>query len=114
MDDLLGHPVVGRSWESFVVETLSGAAPQGVDASFYRTAAGAEVDLLLTLPGGAVWAIEIERSCAPKLSRRFHQACADLLPQKRFVDYPGDERFPPDGNTDAIGIRALSGMLSSM
>jgi len=93
---LLGHPVVGQTWESFVVETLITAAPEETEANYYRTSNGTEVDLLLTLPGGELWAIEVKRTSAPKVERGFHSACADLDPQKRFYVYPGAERFPID------------------
>ena len=110
-EQLLGHPVVGQSWESFVIETLLDVAPQGVEASFYRTSAGAEIDLVLTLPGGALWAIEIKRSSAPTLEKGFHLACADLRPKKRFVVYPGHERFALDAEAEAIGLRQLGQVL---
>lgn len=59
---LAGHPIVGMSWEGFVVENLIAAAPLRTTASFYRTSAGAEIDLVLKLPGThGVWAIEIKR-----------------------------------------------------
>jgi predicted AAA+ superfamily ATPase len=106
-DELLGHPVAGQSWEGFAIETLLANAPQGMEANFYRTSAGAEIDLVLTLPRGNLWAVEIKRSSAPKLERGFHLACDDLKPKKRFVVYPGTERFPLDAHTDAIGLAAL-------
>jgi predicted AAA+ superfamily ATPase len=105
---LLGHPVVGQTWESFVTESLVAVAPDGTEAHYYRTSNGAEVDLLLTLPGGKLWAIEIRRSSAPTITRGFHSACADLQPNKRFVVYPGEERFSLDDETDAIGVVALA------
>lgn len=110
-EDVLGHPVVGGSWEGFVIESLVAAAPEGTDASFYRTSAGAEIDLLLTLPGGTLWAIEIKRGSAPKVGRGFHQACADLKPTKTFVVYGGIERFPLDSKTEAIGLSELAAQL---
>src|SRR5580658_7613243 len=110
---LLGHPVAGQTWESFVIETLIGAAPDGTEAHFYRTSNGTEIDLLLTLPNGDLWAIEVKRSSAPKMERGFHSACADLDPQRRFVVYPGTERFPLDDSTDAIGVVALAKALQS-
>jgi hypothetical protein len=110
-EQLLGHPVAGPSWESFVIETLLVQASRGTEAYFYRTAAGAEIDLVLTLPGGKLWAVEIKRSSAPKLERGFHLACADLAPAKRFVVYPGSERFPLDAETDVLGLSALGSML---
>ena len=101
-EQLLGHPVAGPSWEGFVIETLLVQAPRGTEAHFYQTAAGAEIDLVLTLPGGELWAIEIKRSSAPKLERGFYLACADLAPAKRFVIYPGSERFPLDSKTEVL------------
>ena len=104
---LLGHPVAGQSWQSFVTETLIAAAPDGTEAHYYRTSTGTEVDLVLTLPGGKLWAIEIKRSSAPKVESGFHSACADLKPAKRFVVYSGTERFPLNADTDAIGLSDL-------
>ena len=108
---LLGHPIVGPTWESFIIETLIGAAPEGSEAHFYRTSNGAEIDLVLTLPAGKLWAIEVKRNSAPKLERGFHSACTDLSPAKRFVVYPGTERFPLDASTDAIGLAELARLL---
>jgi hypothetical protein len=107
-ETLLSHPVAGQTWESFIMETLIAAAPDGTEAHYYRTSNGTEVDLVLTLPGGKVWAIEVKRSSAPKVERGFHSACADLDPKKRFVVYPGSERYPLNDTTDAIGIVALA------
>jgi hypothetical protein len=110
---LLGHPVAGQSWESFVTETLIAAAPDGTEAHYYRTSTGTEVDLVLTLPGGKLWAIEIKRSSAPKVESGFHIACADLKPSKRFVVYSGTERFPLNADTDAIGLGDLGQALQA-
>ena len=111
---LLSHPVVGQTWESFIIETLIAVAPDGTEAYYYRTSNGTEVDLVLMLPGGKLWAIEVKRSSAPKLERGFSSACADLNPQKRFVVYPGTERFPLDDFTDAISVVALAKALQSV
>jgi len=108
LEDILGHPVAGGSWEGMVVESLIAAAPEGTEASFYRTAAGAEIDLILALPGDRLWAIEIKRGSAPKLARGFYNACADLDPARRFVVYNGAETFPLNSQVDAIGVRQLA------
>ncbi len=108
LDQLLGHPVAGPSWEAFVIESLLAAAPRSTKASFYRTAAGAEVDLVLEVPGEKIWAIEVKRSLAPKLSRGFHQACEDLKADERFVVYPGEEGFPLDADTRCLNVRELA------
>jgi len=111
---LLSHPVVGHTWESFVIETMIMTAPDGTEAHYYRTSNGTDVDLILTLPGGKLWAIEVKRSAAPGIERGFHSACADLKPQKRFVVYPGNERFPLDEKTEAIGVVALAKALQAV
>jgi predicted AAA+ superfamily ATPase len=90
---LLAHPVVGQSWECFVIENLLACAPDGVRGHFYRSSSGAEIDLLLAWPNGELWAIEIKRSLAPRLERGFHSACADLKPARKLVIYPGAETY---------------------
>lgn len=107
-EDVLGHPVAGRSWETMAIETLIAAAPEGTEASFYRTATGQEIDLVLALPGRRLWAVEIKRSSAPGVEKGFHAACADLRPRQRFLVYPGSERFPVADKTTAIGLPALA------
>jgi predicted AAA+ superfamily ATPase len=111
---LLGHPVVGQTWESFIMETLINTSPDGTEAHYYRTSNGTEVDLLLSLPNGQLWAIEVKRSSAPKIERGFHSVCADLKPHRRFVVHSGIERFPLDKTTDAIGVVELAGMLQKL
>ena len=96
------------------METLITAAPDGTEANYYRTSNGTEVDLVLTLPGGQLWAIEVKRSSAPKTERGFHSACADLKPEKRFVVYPGTERFPLDDLAEAIGVVELAKSLRAL
>jgi predicted AAA+ superfamily ATPase len=110
-DDLLGHPVVGQTWESFVIETLIAVAPDGAEASYYRTSHGVEVDLLLSLPGRRLWAVEMKLSSTPKVERGFHAACADLKPDKQFVVYPGTASYPLDEATRAIGVSELAALL---
>ena len=114
VDDILGHPVIGGSWEGFVIESLIAAAPEGSEAHFYRSAAGAEIDLILTLPGDIDWAIEIKRGSAPKLERGFFHACADVAPARRFVVYGGPERFPLNPQTEAVSLSDLAAQLQGV
>lgn len=109
---LLSHPVVGASWEGFAVEQLLAAAPDGASGTFYRTSGGAEIDLLLHLPGGGLWAIEVKRSLAPRPERGFHSACADLKPQRRLVVYPGGETFPLGNGVEAVPLADLARSLA--
>ena len=104
---LLSHPVVGSSWEGFVVDNLLSCAPATVQGYFYRTSGGAEVDLLLALPGGEIWAVEVKRSLSPKVERGFHAACEDLRPARKLVVYPGSESFPLGNDVQAVPLHAL-------
>lgn len=112
-NQVAGHSVLGMSWEGFVIENLLAAAPVRTQAGFYRTSAGAEIDLILQLPGRTkAWAIEIKYGLTPKPSRGFHQAIEDLEVEKAFVVYSGEERFPLSKTTEAIGLRELAALLS--
>ncbi len=111
LDALLSHPVAGLSWEGFVVENLLAAAPADTAAYFYRTAAGAELDLVLDFGGGKRWAIETKRGLAPKLSHGFHYAVADLKPAASWVVYSGPERFPLARGVEAICLQELMSLL---
>lgn len=110
-ETLLAHPVVGASWEGFVVENLLANADAMVQPFFYRSSGGAEIDLLLAWPEGRLWAIEIKRSLTPKLERGFHAACADLQPERRFVVYPGKERYRLAEDIEAMPLPLLAEML---
>lgn len=114
MDDLLGHPVAGASWEGLVVETAHATMPDGTEAQFYRSGAGAEVDLVLTLPGGGCWAIEVKRSLVPKVERGFYHACEDLQPERRIVVYPGVEAFPLPNGIEVMSLRQFGQELSAL
>jgi predicted AAA+ superfamily ATPase len=111
---LLAHPVAGASWEGLAIESLIGAAPGGIDAHFFRTAAGAEIDLLLKLPGRRQpWAIEIKRGLAPKIEKGFRLACESVRPERRLVVYGGVERFPLADGVEAVSLDDLCSELSA-
>ena len=106
LDDLLGHPVVGSSWEGFVVENILSIASPEVEAAFYRTSAGAEIDLVLSF-GDKRWAVEIKRTTAPKLTRGFHAACQDVKPAAKWVVYTGNERYMMRDNINVVPLPVL-------
>jgi uncharacterized protein len=112
-DDLIAHPIAGHSWEGLMIEALIGAAPRNTEAYFYRTAAGAEIDLVLRLPGSKTWAIEFKRTLAPKLEKGFYIACDDLKPDKALCVYPGTERFPLSNGAMACGLDDVIGQFGT-
>lgn len=114
-NQLSGHPVVGPSWEGFVIESLLAAAPDQTIASFYRTAAGAEIDLILELPGNhGLWAIEIKRSLAARAEKGFHIACSDIKPTRRILVYPGNDTYAIAPNLQVVGLKPLAAKLASL
>ncbi|MGZ2260056.1 ATP-binding protein [Roseobacter sp. A03A-229] len=111
---LLGHPVVGGSWEGFCIENLIAAAPRGTEASFYRSSAGAEIDLILKLPGGALWAIEVKRTTSPKVTRGFHIAADDLDVAERLLVYAETREVPGQGGLRAMPLLAAIAHLRAL
>jgi uncharacterized protein len=110
---LLGHPVVGASWEGLVIENLIAVVGDQVEPSFYRTSSGAEMDLVLTWADGREWAIEVKRTLAPKLERGMRSALADIEPERSFVVYAGADRYPLGEDVEAIGLSELCRELES-
>lgn len=113
-ETLLSHPVIGNSWEGFVIENLLTCAHMDVQGYFYRSSGGAEIDLLLLWPDSTLWAIEIKRSLTPKVERGFHSACADLSPTKKFIVYPGSERYPVSQDIEVISLAELAHAIASV
>ncbi len=112
LHQLAGHPIAGASWEGFVIENLLAAAPPRTQAGFYRTARGAEVDLVLQLPGAnGLWAIEIKRTATPAPTKEFHSAREDLEPDRSFIVHAGEGRYPIAHGIEAIGLRDLAAAL---
>ena len=105
LDGLFGHPVVAGSWEGFVIENIIAALPRRASWGYYRTSGGAEIDLVVEA-AGELWAIEIKRGSAPKVTKGFYSGCEDLRPDRKFVVHGGaaDQKDYPVGR----GIRALT------
>jgi hypothetical protein len=106
--------VVGPSWEGFVIESCLAVCPPRTDARFYRTAAGAEVDLVLDLPREGRWVVEVKRSLSAKPSRGFHVACEDLKPRRRFVVHAGEDEYPLGDSTEAVGVQRVAALLAAL
>ena len=113
-DDLLGHPVLGASFEGWVIETLVQRLPADARAWFYRSHQGAEIDLLIERGGRPQIAIEVKRSSAPSPGKGFAQACDDLEVAQRWLVYPGTERYPLRHGAQAIGVVELAGLLGAL
>jgi uncharacterized protein len=103
--DLLAHPVAGASWEGFVLQQLDAVLPVNWEVSFWRTTAGAEIDLLILRNNEPFIAIECKVNATnPRPSRGYYQACDDLNIENRWVIYPGEKRLPLPYDTEVISL----------
>ena len=98
VNTLAGHPIAGASWEGMVLEQICALAPAGADIGFYRTAAGAELDVVVAW-GSRIVAFEIKLSAAPKVTRGFWQACSDLGVDAAYIVAPVAQGWPLETDT---------------
>lgn len=113
-NDLLGHPVVGGSWEGFVIENILSVLPARIKPYYYRTAGGAEIDLVLEFGVNERWAIEIKRNSAPTLSKGFYVACEDIGAKRKFVVYAGEDGFSLGNNVEAIPLIDIMKLIAGL
>jgi uncharacterized protein len=111
MDELQSHPVAGSSWEGYVVEQVMAGLPIGWQAHYYRTSAGAEIDLLLHDGKSMPIAVEIKYSSTPQPTKGFWTALDDLSCKKGYVVYPGEDAYPLAKNVMALPIDDLNKIL---
>jgi uncharacterized protein len=109
---LTGHPIAGYSWEGFVVEHICSQLPLGASAFFYRTAAGAELDVVVE-HGLKKIGFEVKFSSAPKVTKGFWQACTDVGVQNTYVVAPVQEGWPMAQNVDVISPMDIQRILNS-
>ena len=104
-EELFGHPIVGPSWEGMLIENILSSLPATVRSWFYRTSAGAEIDLVLEFGHKNIWAIEIKRSISnPVPSKGFYIGCADLKAARQIVLYPGKESYRTDPRSEVMSL----------
>lgn len=111
IDNLFGHPIMGASWEGFVIDNLLSFLPAGAEYYFYGTARGAEVDLVIKHPAGEILAIEIKHSLSPKINKGFYEVCKDIKSTQCYIVYGGDEKFPLGNDIYAIGLKDLMNVI---
>ena len=108
MDSLSGNPIIGNSWEGFIIEQIIGTLPDSCKFYFYRTDAGAEIDLVVVSGKGEITGVEIKYSLSPKPTKGFWSAIKDINCKKAFVVYPGEETYPIAGNVHVIPAADIS------
>ena len=104
LDDVLGHPIAGASWEGFALEAVLAASSGRAKPYFYRSATGQEIDLVLEFSASERWAIEFKKSLSPSVEKGFHIACADIKAKRRILVYPGQKAYPANGDVEVMSV----------
>lgn len=91
-DAMFSNAAYGSCWEQMVLREIRGLYPDA-DITFFRTAAGAEIDFVVT-KGGKKVAIECKASSSPSLGKGNYNALEDISPDATFVIAPVDSQFP--------------------
>jgi len=112
-ESLVGHPVMGESWEGFVIENILSVIPDGTKSSFYRTSAGAEIDLVLEMPNQEIYAIEIKSGLRAKPSKGYYNAIEDINATHCYVVYAGEESYPIAENIQVIGLKEIMNVIQN-
>jgi len=107
LEQVLGHPICGHSWEGYCIEQILSLLPPGTRASHYRTHGGAEVDLILEHADGRIDAIEIKRTLSPKLTPAFRESMATLGASRGFYLMPAGETFPLSDQVTALSLQTF-------
>ena len=109
--DLQGHPVAGPSWEGFVVEQVAAALPADAQLGFYRTAAGAELDLVVRR-GRRTFGVEIKFSASPRPTRGFWQSLRDLQADQAWIIAPVERRYPLAQGAEVVPVGEVASLWS--
>jgi predicted AAA+ superfamily ATPase len=104
LEQVLGHPLCGHSWEGYCIEQIVTRVPTGTAPSHYRTHAGAEVDLVLENPSGETIALEIKRTLAPKLTPGFVESMKTLQATTGYYIIPHGDSYPLSESVTAISL----------
>ena len=91
-EDLLGHYIMGASWESLVIENILNCIPDQT-AGLTEPPGGAELDLVFQ-SGKRKIAVECKASAVPKPERGFYQALEDLNISEAWVIAPVNMVYP--------------------
>jgi predicted AAA+ superfamily ATPase len=104
---LPGHPIVGASWEGYVIEEICKKLPHHIRPYYYRTHHGAEVDLILANGVRPVSCIEIKFGLNPSLKESYHSTIRELKTKKNFVIYAGEKSYKIEKNITVISLEAF-------
>ena len=99
--------------KGFVIENIHSILPGRAETCFYRTTAGAEIDLVIKMPSSEILAIEIKYGVAPKIGKHYSKTCDDVDAMYKYILYGGEDEFPVGDDINVISLRRLMDRLCS-
>ncbi|MEZ5324079.1 MAG: DUF4143 domain-containing protein [Verrucomicrobiales bacterium] len=110
LEQVLGHPISGASWDGYCIEQILGRLPnpKGTNTSHYRTHAGAEVDLVIEKADSEILAAEIKRMLSPKLTPGLVGSMETLTADRGVIVIPEGESYPLSKTVTATGLLSFS------
>lgn len=108
--ELAGHPQLGGSWETYVIEQIAAIKPDWAELFFYRTHQGTEADVVIARGGQPEILVEIKYTTTPKIPKGFRIAQEDLGTKKHFIVCPVEAGFPLEENIFVVGVHELGEM----
>jgi predicted AAA+ superfamily ATPase len=112
--ELSGHPIIGASWETYVIEQIASVLPDWAEIFFYRTHDGTEADIVVTRGGIPEILIEIKYSTTPKTNRGFFIAQTDLGTKRNYVICPVETGFPLRNGVQAVSYREIPSIFEDL
>ncbi|MCY4524139.1 MAG: DUF4143 domain-containing protein, partial [Halobacteriovoraceae bacterium] len=92
-------------WEGLVIENIHSVLPKTAQTYFYRTSAGAEIDIIVKISSNEIWAVEIKSTTVPQVKKHFHQTCKDIKATHKYIVYGGDDEFSIGKNTKVVSLK---------
>lgn len=105
LENVLGHPLCGASWEGYCIEQILSRLPKDSTACHYRTHAGAEIDLVIEQPNGQKLAIEIKRTLSPKVTPSLVESMKTIKSNRGFIVIPNGDPYPLSKNITTMGLQ---------
>ena len=99
------HPKIGASWEGFALEQVLQLL-QPLEAYFWATHGGAELDLFVETNGERV-GFEFKFADAPKITKSMSVAIEDLRLDRLWIIYPGRKSYSLCKNVEVLSILEL-------
>lgn len=104
-NDFLSSPSAGNIWEGFVLQQIKAALPYNVNACFYRSNHGAEIDLILTFPNQKTIGVEVKLNTSPSLSKGNYEVMKELKLERLFVIIPTKDTYFLKENVQVVGLK---------